>query len=359
MIRRAKRRVRICSPVITTGPVLGTLAQVIADGKVDLAGCVDVTQIREVIHSGRTNRNVSWKLPLLEQVMAGPFSGKESTPYGGGTVHDFMHAKVVVCDDTVVRRLVQPFPKRREERRERAGDRGRCDRGRLAAFVDEVRARYPRVTIAANGSRSSGEPLPFLEARADAGASPGLPTKREPDRHDVLRQAEQLVEDALLVGVADERARETFVDRREQHEHHQRAGVDEPVRHGPRHLDAAGHRQLVRLVVAGVVERLVRREDQVNGRVLGVRAVPCSNRRERSRAARPASVTTTMLPPWLKPPDGARRITLAIRSICSRGIGSGRNARCIRRAAQDLAELHAADRIASADMRDSKARRRW
>src|SRR3954470_1143272 len=40
---------------------------------------------------------------------------------------------------------------------------------------------------------------------------------------------------------------------------------------------------------------------------------------------------TTMLPPWLKPPDGARRITLAIRSICSVGIGSGRNARCIRR----------------------------
>src|SRR3954466_5986388 len=38
-----------------------------------------------------------------------------------------------------------------------------------------------------------------------------------------------------------------------------------------------------------------------------------------------------MLPPWLKPPDGARRMTPAMRSICSSGIGSGRNARCIRR----------------------------
>src|SRR5436309_10092623 len=38
-----------------------------------------------------------------------------------------------------------------------------------------------------------------------------------------------------------------------------------------------------------------------------------------------------MLPPWLKPPDGARRITPAMRSICSSGIASGRNARCIRR----------------------------
>ena len=101
MIRRARRRVRICSPVITTGPVLGTLAQVIADRSVDLAGCVDATQIREVVHQWRTNQNVSWKLPLLQHVMAGPFTGKESTPYGDGTVHDFMHAKVTVCDDTV------------------------------------------------------------------------------------------------------------------------------------------------------------------------------------------------------------------------------------------------------------------
>src|SRR5579884_4103957 len=38
-----------------------------------------------------------------------------------------------------------------------------------------------------------------------------------------------------------------------------------------------------------------------------------------------------MLQPWLKPPDGARRMTPAMRSICSRGIGSDRKARCIRR----------------------------
>src|SRR3954454_11448135 len=89
IIRRARRRVRLCSPLITTGPVLGTLAQVISDGKVDLAGCVDATQVREVIHQWRANDNVSWKLPLLQKVMAGPFTGKNSTPYGHGTVHDF------------------------------------------------------------------------------------------------------------------------------------------------------------------------------------------------------------------------------------------------------------------------------
>jgi phosphatidylserine/phosphatidylglycerophosphate/cardiolipin synthase-like enzyme len=152
LIRRAKQRVRICSPVITTGPVLGTLAQVIADGRLDIAGCVDVTQVREVIHQWTENQNVSWKLPLLEQVMAGPFSGKESTPYGDGTVHDFMHAKVCVCDDTT---FVGSFNLSRSGERNAENvleieDGQIADR--LAAFVDEVRARYPRVTIAASGS---------------------------------------------------------------------------------------------------------------------------------------------------------------------------------------------------------------
>ncbi len=151
IIRRARTRVRICSPVITTGPVLGTLAQVIADGKVDLAGCVDITQVREVIHQWSENSNVSWKLPLLEQVMKGAFSGKESTPYGDGTVHDFMHAKVCVCDDTV---FVGSFNLSRSGERNAENvleieDAAIADR--LAAYVDQVRARYPRVTIAASG----------------------------------------------------------------------------------------------------------------------------------------------------------------------------------------------------------------
>ena len=34
-------------------------------------------------------------------VMEAPFSGKPSTPWGEGTLHDFMHAKVTVADDTV------------------------------------------------------------------------------------------------------------------------------------------------------------------------------------------------------------------------------------------------------------------
>ena len=149
MIRRAKRRVRICSPVITTGPVLGTLAEVISDKSVDLAGCVDTTQIQEVVRQWNVNQNVSWKLPLLQQVMAGPFTGKISTPYGAGTVHDFMHAKVTVCDDTV---FVGSFNLSRsgEKNAENVlefNDAATADQ--LAAYVDLVRAKYGPVVLPA------------------------------------------------------------------------------------------------------------------------------------------------------------------------------------------------------------------
>jgi phosphatidylserine/phosphatidylglycerophosphate/cardiolipin synthase-like enzyme len=149
MIRRAKTRVRICSPLITTGPVLGTLAQVIADGAVDIAGCVDATQVREVIQQWRANQNVSWKLPLLQQVMAGPFTGKVSTPYGDGTVHDFMHAKICVCDDTAFvgsYNLSRSGEKNAENVLE-IKDAAIADR--LAAFVDEVRSKYGPVELPA------------------------------------------------------------------------------------------------------------------------------------------------------------------------------------------------------------------
>ena len=146
-IRRARRRVRVASPVITTAPVLGTLAQVISEGRVDVAGVVDATQIHGVVHQWRENGNVSWKLPLLERVMAGPFTGKRSTPYGIGTVHDFMHAKVTIADDVV---FVGSFNLSRSgeanaENVLEIEDAALAER--LATFVDDVRARYPAVAL--------------------------------------------------------------------------------------------------------------------------------------------------------------------------------------------------------------------
>src|SRR5439155_20810809 len=57
----ARKRIRIASPVITSGQILGTLAEVVSDGKVDVAGVVDVTQIHEVLHQWEANGNASWK----------------------------------------------------------------------------------------------------------------------------------------------------------------------------------------------------------------------------------------------------------------------------------------------------------
>ena len=144
----ATRRVRIASPVISSGPILGTLAQAATDGKIDLAGVVDRTQILEVLHQWRENGNASWKEPLLRTVLTrAPFSGKHSTPYAPGAVHDYMHAKVTVADDTVFLgsfNLSHSGELNAENVLEIA-DAALADR--LASYIDGVRGRYPAVDV--------------------------------------------------------------------------------------------------------------------------------------------------------------------------------------------------------------------
>jgi phosphatidylserine/phosphatidylglycerophosphate/cardiolipin synthase-like enzyme len=144
-IARARRRVRICSPVLTAAPVLATLAQLVSEGELDIAGCLDAPQVRGVISQWRENGNASWKLPLLERALAAPFSGKPSTPWEPeGTPHDFMHAKVTIADEVVFTgsfNLSRSGEKNAEDVLE-IHDADLADR--LAAYVDEVRALYPR-----------------------------------------------------------------------------------------------------------------------------------------------------------------------------------------------------------------------
>ena len=149
-IGRAKRRVRICSPVITAAPILATLAQVIADGKVDVAGAVDQTQIEEVqVQWGPTGVR-SWKLPLLLQIVAsGCFAGKRSTPWGPGTVHDYMHAKVTVADDVVFLGSFNLSHSGEQNAENVLEIHDPALAERLAGFVDSVRARYPAASLSA------------------------------------------------------------------------------------------------------------------------------------------------------------------------------------------------------------------
>jgi phosphatidylserine/phosphatidylglycerophosphate/cardiolipin synthase-like enzyme len=147
-IGSAKRRVRIASPVISSAPILGTLAQAASDGKVDLAGVVDATQIAEVLQQWHENGNASWKAPLLQTTLTrAPFSGKVTTPYAPGSVHDYMHAKVTVADDTA---FVGSFNLSHSGELNAENVLELTDpqvAEQLAAFVDEIRGRYPPVHV--------------------------------------------------------------------------------------------------------------------------------------------------------------------------------------------------------------------
>ncbi|HET9437960.1 MAG TPA: phospholipase D-like domain-containing protein [Gaiellaceae bacterium] len=147
-IGKARNRVRIASPVLTSGPILGTLVEVVNEGRCDVAGVIDDTQVDQVFEQWRTNGVSEWKIPLLQRILTGArFSGKASTPWTPTSLHDFMHAKVVVADDTS---FVGSFNFSRSGERNAEDvleirDGGVSDR--LAAFVDGIRARYPAATI--------------------------------------------------------------------------------------------------------------------------------------------------------------------------------------------------------------------
>jgi phosphatidylserine/phosphatidylglycerophosphate/cardiolipin synthase-like enzyme len=101
-ISSAQKRIRICSPVITSGPILGTLAEVSANTGIDIAGVYDATQMDEVMRQWGGQATVTWKIAAFHTITSAiRFGAKRSIPYSKGSVHDFMHAKILVADDYV------------------------------------------------------------------------------------------------------------------------------------------------------------------------------------------------------------------------------------------------------------------
>ena len=129
--------------MITAGPVLGTLAEVAAEARVDLRGVVDRTQMDGVVYQWRTNGRSAWKIPILASVLEhADFRGKRSIPWTPESIHDFMHAKVTVADDVVFAgsfNLSRSGEMNAENVLE-VHDAELADQ--MAAFVDEVRDRY-------------------------------------------------------------------------------------------------------------------------------------------------------------------------------------------------------------------------
>jgi phosphatidylserine/phosphatidylglycerophosphate/cardiolipin synthase-like enzyme len=147
-LSQAKRRIRIASPVLSSAPILATLAEVCSDGKVDVAGVVDDTQVDDVLYQWRLNGNSSWKIPLLRRFLElAQFAGKPSTKWATDTVHDFMHAKITVADDIsfIGSFNLSHSGEMNAENVLEIKDAAIADR--LAAFVDEIRALYPLVTL--------------------------------------------------------------------------------------------------------------------------------------------------------------------------------------------------------------------
>jgi phosphatidylserine/phosphatidylglycerophosphate/cardiolipin synthase-like enzyme len=147
---QAQRRIRIASPVLTSGPVLGTLSEIVSEHRCDVAGIVDDTQVDEVFGQWRSQGVSMWKVPLLQTILErAPFSGKESTPWSPTAVHDYMHAKVTIADDVS---FVGSFNLSRsgEQNAENVLEiRDAALADRLAAYVDDIRARYPAATVPA------------------------------------------------------------------------------------------------------------------------------------------------------------------------------------------------------------------
>jgi phosphatidylserine/phosphatidylglycerophosphate/cardiolipin synthase-like enzyme len=140
----ARRRIRICSPVLTQRDILRTLSGVVTAQHVDVAGVCDGTQMMQVLGQWRKDPHAEWKIPLMGTILAGaPFGAKRSVPYAPGAIHDYMHAKVTVADDTVFAGSYNLSGAGQENAENVVEIRDRDLADGMAGFIDDLRARYP------------------------------------------------------------------------------------------------------------------------------------------------------------------------------------------------------------------------
>lgn len=101
-IRAARREVTIASVVLSSGHILGALADAASRG-LPLWGIVDVAQMSGILTRWRGTATSAWKAETFEALVEyGRLHGKRSARYSPGGPHDYMHNKVIVVDDTVI-----------------------------------------------------------------------------------------------------------------------------------------------------------------------------------------------------------------------------------------------------------------
>jgi phosphatidylserine/phosphatidylglycerophosphate/cardiolipin synthase-like enzyme len=142
----ARERILVCSPVLTSGPILGALSDVVGRGAVPVTGVVDRTQMHDVLRQWATVPKASWKPAAFRFVAAkANFSGKRSIPWGPHTVHDFLHAKLVVCDDWAFAGSYNHSRSGEENAENVLALDGKAVADRVAETIREFAALYPPV----------------------------------------------------------------------------------------------------------------------------------------------------------------------------------------------------------------------
>ena len=101
-VGRAQREVTLAVVVLTSGHILGALGDLMQRG-IPMDGLYDRTQMEGVFYQWEHNPHAGWKTPAFQTLVRyGNLSGKRSTPWSPTSVHDFMHNKLLIVDDTVI-----------------------------------------------------------------------------------------------------------------------------------------------------------------------------------------------------------------------------------------------------------------
>ncbi len=100
-IDSTRRRIRLASMILTSHTILGALSDAMHNPGIDFQGIYDRTQMADVRRQWQQDGHHGGVLALFDAI-ASRLAGKDSRPYQPNSPHDFMHNKVVVCDDVVV-----------------------------------------------------------------------------------------------------------------------------------------------------------------------------------------------------------------------------------------------------------------
>ena len=102
LISSARTRIKIASMVITSHTILGALDDAIRHHQVkQFSGVYDATQMGAIVKKWKNSPNSEGIAATFEEIAA-HLAGKKSAPYTPTGKHNFMHNKVVVCDDAVM-----------------------------------------------------------------------------------------------------------------------------------------------------------------------------------------------------------------------------------------------------------------